>query len=66
MFDYQGMQTTMRTKEVELKQVKELGDLLLQLSEDTPQVRHCIQSNMANIDEQRNKLDANVKQVGEC
>jgi hypothetical protein len=46
-----------------MNQIKELGEVLVQLSEDSPQVRHCIQASLNNVDEQKKKIDVNVQQV---
>ena len=53
----------MKAKQVEINSVKEVGEVLLQLTEDSPSVRDCIQTSLANIDKQRNSLDTNLNQV---
>lgn len=37
--------------------------MLVQLSEDSPQVRYCIQTSLNNVDEHKTKLDTSVQQV---
>jgi len=44
--------------------VRELGDSLVRLSEDSPQVRAAIQTNLASLEQEKRKLDSNVQQVG--
>lgn len=61
--DVKALQTTLKAKQVEMNQIKELGEVLVQLSEDSPQVRHCIQTSLNNVDEQKRKLDTSVQQV---
>lgn len=63
MFTFQALQTTLKSKQIEMQQIKELGEVLVELSEDSPQVRQCIKTSLSNMDELKGKLDASVKQV---
>ena len=53
----------MKAKQVEINSVREVGEVLVQLSEDSPSVRDCIQSSLVNIEKQRASLDTNLNQV---
>jgi len=60
----QTLQNTLRLKEGDMGGVRELGDSLVRLSEDSPQVRAAIQTNLASLEQEKRKLDSNVQQVG--
>ncbi|KAH3846261.1 hypothetical protein DPMN_088560 [Dreissena polymorpha] len=61
--DVKALQTTLRLKEGDVNHVRELGDTLIQLSEESPQVRQCIHTNMRSLADEKLKLDGNVTQV---
>ena len=60
---FQTLKQTLRNKQHEIDNIKELGDSLTQLSQDAPGIKNHIETSVGNISEHKRNLEGQLTKV---
>ena len=60
---FQALKQTLRNKQHEIDQIKELGETLTELSQDAPGIKNLIHSNLESVKEHKRSLEGQLNKV---